>query len=122
MLLNRFHVRNLFNYSFLLLCNQSHFQQQQTYQTPQQPAQQYQSQQYQSAQPQQYQPVDNFYRQPSPGVITLRRELPITQDRPLIYASEPAAYSFGGNLFNCSLNDQSLFWLIYYYFVFRSAK
>lgn len=107
LLLKRFHVRNLFNYSFVL-CNHSHLQQQ-TYQTPQQPAQEYRDQQYQSAQPQQYQPADNFYRQPSPGVITLRKELPMTQDRPLIYASEPAAYSFGGNSFNCLLNDQSLF-------------
>ncbi|XP_055315458.1 putative mediator of RNA polymerase II transcription subunit 26 isoform X2 [Sitodiplosis mosellana] len=62
-------------------------------------AQQHQYQTNQSVQPQpqkQYRSEDNFYRQPSPGTITLRKELPVTQRPSLLYASEPAAYSFGG--------------------------
>lgn len=62
------------------------------YQQPQQPQQQYNTQQ------QQYQRQDNFYRQPSPGVITLRKETPISQHSAPVYASQPAAHRFGGKL------------------------
>lgn len=74
---------------------QQHYHQQQS--TPVQLSTQYQTNQSVQPQPQkQYHPEDNFYRQPSPGVITLRRELPVTQQPPLVYASEPAAQSFRG--------------------------
>lgn len=73
-------------------------QQQQQYQYPSTtPQPQYQANQSVQPQPQkQYHPENNIYRQPSPGVITLRKELPVSQRPPLIYASEPAAHSFGG--------------------------
>lgn len=74
-------------------------QQQYNYESPsyqqQQPPQQ-QQQYYQSQPQQQYQARDNFYRQPSPGVITLRKEAPVTQQSAPVYASQPAAHSFGG--------------------------
>jgi len=74
---------------------QSYYQQQQAAPSQQQP--QYQANQSVQPQPQkQYQPENNIYRQPSPGVITLRKELPVSQRPPIVYASEPAAHSFGG--------------------------
>ncbi|XP_031620161.1 putative mediator of RNA polymerase II transcription subunit 26 isoform X3 [Contarinia nasturtii] len=84
--------------------HQQQQQQQQQYQyqqhqqsVPVQSSTQYQTNQSVQPQPQnQYHPEDNFYRQPSPGVITLRKELPVSQRPPLIYASEPAAHSYGG--------------------------
>lgn len=86
---------------------QSYYQQQQTapVQQPSQQQPQYQANQSVQPQPQQqYQPENNIYRQPSPGVITLRKELPVSQRPPLVYASEPAAHSFGGmHLIHCTI-------------------
>jgi hypothetical protein len=70
---------------------QSQPQQQQQYQPQQQ-------QQYQStpSNEQQYQAQQPYYRQPSPGVITLRKEAPFNQQPAPIFTSQPAAASFGG--------------------------
>lgn len=72
----------------------------------------YQQQPQQSQQPINYgtapqnqsaQAPGNFYRQPSPsgaGVITLRKELPTTQRSAPVYASDPAAHSYGGKYYS----------------------
>lgn len=62
--------------------------------------QQHQQQHYPSPQPQ-YQPQQQQaynYRQPSPGIITLRKETPITQQSAPVFSSQPAAASFGGEM------------------------
>lgn len=75
-------------------------QQQQRYASPQA---QYQPQQQQTELQQQY-----HYRQPSPGVITLRKEAPITQQSAPVFSSDPVAASFAGQL-NRTLQSARLY-------------
>lgn len=75
---------------------QQQYQQQQQYESQQREQfeyQQYQQQQQQQQQQPQQQP---YYRQPSPGIITLRKEAPFMQQSAPVFTSQPAAASFGG--------------------------
>lgn len=69
------------------MSQQIHQVQQQAQQQAQQANQQYM---------QQYQQQNNFYRQPSPGVVTVHKETPYSTQPHPVYAQQPAANRFGG--------------------------